>query len=143
MKSAVVSILLLVPIVYSASKPCTKQDAIAAEEQASSIQSWTELHRSYERYAQCDDGAIGEGYSDSIARLLAEKWESLDEFDRLGVQDRAFEGFVLRHVDELMTPEQANKIRDNSKNHCPSHDRALCRKIADRLRASSGPQRKP
>src|SRR5947208_10472842 len=117
MRSTLVSILLLVPVVCSANRPCTQQDAITAEEQASSIQNCAELHRSYERYAQCDDGAIGEGYSDSIARLLTEKWESFDELDRLGVQDRGFERFVLRHVDELMTPEQADKIRNNSKNH--------------------------
>jgi hypothetical protein len=119
-------------------KPCTREDAIRADHEASSLRGWAEVYKSYKNFAQCDDGGIAEGYSDSVARLLSEKWASADQLNRLSSRDRGFEKFVLRHIDELMTPDQANKIRDNADTRCPSHAKRLCEKIAARIR-DTGP----
>ncbi len=40
-----------------------------------------------------------------------------------------FERFVLWHVDETMSMEQGNSIRDNTRNHCPSGLEALCKRL--------------
>ncbi len=94
---------------------------------------WSEVRRSYKAFAQCDDGAIGEGYSDSVARLLSDNWASLDQLSHLVEHDNGFEKFILRHVDELMSPAQARKIFDNATLHCPSRVGQLCRAVIARI----------
>jgi len=120
-------------------KPCTMRDAIRAEEEASSLQSWADVYRSWRIFAHCDDGAIAEGYSDSIARLLSEHWDSTDELNRLVSHARGFEAFVLKHIDELMSPAQAEKIRHNADAHCPLRAKRLCKLISARIREGNSP----
>jgi hypothetical protein len=118
-------------------KPCTRQEAIRADKEASSIRSWTELYKSYKKFAQCDDGGIGEGYSDSIARLLSDQWNTANELNRLVSHDKDFEKFVLRHIDELMSPTQAENIRQNAEARCPSGAGRLCERITARIRETA------
>jgi hypothetical protein len=140
MKTVTVCCFLLVSTLLLAkegTKPCGRKDAILAEQEASSLRSWTEVYKSYRHFRQCDDGAIGEGYSDSIARLVSEKWSSADQLDRLASHDRGFRSFVLHHIDELMSPSQAETIRNNAETHCPSRAGKLCKQIAARLKEVS------
>jgi hypothetical protein len=60
----------------AATKKCTKTEAMEAEKEADSLKDWDQVYRSYKRFSQCDDGAIAEGYSESITKLLAEDWKS-------------------------------------------------------------------
>lgn len=113
---------------------CTKEDAIQAETEASSLKGWVEVYRSYGRYAQCDDGAIGEGYSDSVARLLAEDWSNVNQLNTFALRDKGFEEFVLRHVDELISPAQQKKIFDNATAHCPAGLGKLCKRIVAQIK---------
>jgi 4-amino-4-deoxy-L-arabinose transferase-like glycosyltransferase len=113
----------------NAETPC-----IQAEKEASSLPNWPEVYKSYKTFAQCDDAAIGEGYSDSVARLLADAWDSADELNRLVSRDGAFESFVLRHIDELMSSSQAKRILENAAARCPAHAEPLCTAIVARTR---------
>jgi hypothetical protein len=115
-------------------KPCATADAIRAEQQASSLRTWQEVYMSFRNFAQCDDGAIGEGYSDSVARLLSDHWNGTSQLNHFVKRDKAFENFVLRHVDELMSPTQAEKIRKNAESSCPPNSKTLCDEIAARIR---------
>jgi hypothetical protein len=117
-------------------KPCTQQDAINAEKRADSLKNWSAVYGAFEQFGQCgDQGAIGEGYSDSIARLLSSQGSTAEQLSQLTSHDRDFEQFVLRHVDELMTPDQAAAIRKNAESHCPSDAKRLCKSIVARIGA--------
>ena len=91
-------------------KPWTPRDEARAETESVLPRSWTELYKSYKKFAKCDDGGVGEGYSDSIARLVSDQWIAAGQLNRLASRNQGFERFVLRHIDVLMTPEQAKKI---------------------------------
>jgi hypothetical protein len=116
---------------------CTTEDAVRAETEASTLQTWTDVYNSYKKFGQCDDGAIGEGYSDSVARLLSEDWRNFGQLNQLTSRDKEFETFVLRHIDELMSPAQQLKIRDNASTHCSVHTTHLCNEIIARTKESS------
>jgi hypothetical protein len=120
-----------------AKKPCTREDAIRAETEASSLQSWSEIHRSFKDFSRCDDGAIAEGYSDSVARLLSDRWTTIGQLNSLIARDRDFEKFTLRHVDELMSPTQARKIQQNATARCPPGAKRLCREIVNKLKETA------
>src|SRR3982074_1447518 len=94
-------------LICETTKPCTQEQAILAENEASSLANWVDVHKSFKRFAQCDDGAISEGYSNAVARLLSDNWDSVGELNHLVSNDEAFKQFVFHHVDELMSPAQA------------------------------------
>lgn len=132
--SGILCVLAAAVAAHGDSGACTTADAIQAETEASSLTTWPDLYRSYLRFRQCDDAAIAEGYSDSIARLLSDQWNTADELNRLVSHDNGFEKFVLQHIDELMSPTQAENIGKNAEARCPSDAKRLCEKITGRIK---------
>lgn len=127
----------------SARGKCTQADAKVAEERSTSIANWNELHAAFNRFKSCDDGAISEGYSDSVVRLLIEQWNGASELQNTFNKSQSFEVFVLRHIDELMTPSQLAQIESNATNRCPSDAKQFCRKIIARTKAIRSAAVKP
>lgn len=58
-------------------KVCSLAEAKAAETVAASIYSWKKLYFVFQKYGHCDDGAIGEGFSESISVLMTENGKLL------------------------------------------------------------------
>jgi hypothetical protein len=75
---------------------CTEQEAIESETTAAYIKSWQELKAHYHKYGHCDDGAIAEGYSESVSYLMETKWPEFLDYE----MDKSFFSFVKGHVDE-------------------------------------------
>jgi hypothetical protein len=107
--------------------------AMKALDEADRLGSWAEVHASYQRYKHCDNGAIAEGYSSSVASLLASHWSSLGELDTFVKRDARFESFVLSHVDVTMSLDQAEAIRSHVATQCPKASKAFCAKLQGRL----------
>jgi hypothetical protein len=112
---------------------CSVEQAKQAEEQASSVTSFNALHQSFKEFGACDDGAIGEGYSDSVARLLIIDWLKIASLQQAADADRPFGAFVLKHVDELMSPTQLEKIDELARLSCPKEAQKLCSAIKGRI----------
>jgi hypothetical protein len=55
---------------------CTRAAAMATESQPRPL-TWIALYKSFDRYGQCDDGSVAEAWSDFVATLLAEHWDTL------------------------------------------------------------------
>ncbi len=89
-------------------------------------ESWQALHEHYERYRSCDDGAIAEGYSDAVVRLLANQWERLGDLEKLAQQDPEFERWVLRHIDATTSTEALERAWRNAHDACPRSRRDAC-----------------
>lgn len=112
---------------------CTSEQEQKAEAEADDLTSWELVYASFVSYESCDDGAIAEGYSDSISHLLADEWQKFDELNQLTREHTPFREFVLRHIDESMSSEQAKAIAENAHSHCPPTGQALCGEILQRL----------
>lgn len=110
---------------------CTSAQARQAQEEAGQLSDWESIHRSFKRFAQCDEGAISEGYSNSVSQLLAHRWNHLDAMIRLTASDHEFEQFVIRHIDESMTEDEANSIVENARLRCPREAKQFCKSIVD------------
>lgn len=115
---------------------CTRQDAMIAEKEADSLRTWKQVFAAYDRYRHCDDGAIAEGYSASIAALLADRWDELEELLTLTHAHPNFETFVLHHVDVTMTLDQSKAIQQNARSRCPRDGSRLCTAIRNALAAA-------
>jgi len=109
-------------------KPCSQKEAIQAEGATDGLKTWNSVYRFYKQFAQCDDGGIAEGVSDAVAKLLANHWDSISEFVKLASNDKKFEKFVIRHVDETIDwGHDAPLINENARLRCPSSSAQLCK----------------
>ena len=114
-------------------EPCTRAEAIQAETETNKLKTWDSVYKFYKQFSHCDDGGIAEGVSDAVAKLLANRWNSFDEFAKLASKNKGFENFVLRHVDETIDwSHDAPKILQNARFHCPSKSTRLCKALAVR-----------
>lgn len=111
---------------YAQEHPCTDTEAQKAESEAVGLRSWDDLYKSFKLYRQCDDGVIGEGYSESVARILVDHWNTLSRLEALGVKDTAFRRFVLKHVDGTIASDDIVKIKKNATTLCPKTLQKLC-----------------
>lgn len=100
-----------------------------AEAEASSLYDWNSIYKSYLRFKNCDDGAIAEGYSESISRMLGEKWIEIQELQMLIHRDKNFRKFVIRHIDETIPAERLLTIRRNALERCPRTTGNFCKSI--------------
>lgn len=108
---------------------CNDDQAQRAEFQADTLRSWRDLYKSYTIYWQCDDGAISEGYSESVARILVDHWQTLPRFAHLASKHADFRHFVLQHIDETLNLDDVKSIKANAESRCPSRLRDLCRDL--------------
>jgi hypothetical protein len=126
-------LLLLAASAHGTETPtikCAKAEAVEAEKEADSLSDWDQIYQSYKRFSQCDDGAIAEGYSDSITKLLADDWKSVGRLLALTNQNKNFRTFVLKHIDETVPGERLKKIVKNARSECVSGAETLCLSIA-------------
>ena len=121
-----------IPITLAHKQICTKEEAKSAEEVAATANSWAQLKEQFDRYSHCDDGAIAEGFSESVSLLLADQWRDIRQLDEMRSQS-AFRVFVLRHIDETIPEERLERIGRNAKGRCPQGLEDLCREIRSRV----------
>ena len=117
------------PNVLAASQICSSEDAEVAESVAAMARSWGQLHQQFERYAHCDDGAIAEGFSESVSILLARQWKDIRQLNVIVRSDPAFRTFVIRHINETVPAERLKTIAKNADKRCHRSLNTLCRDI--------------
>jgi hypothetical protein len=128
----ILGLLACVTTSAGGSEKCSREAAISAETQAAA-ETWPELYQSFRRYAHCDDGAVAEVFSSSVALLLAEHWDAIDKLTDLAKAHPSFGRFVLRHIDVTMSLSQAETIRGNATDRCPEASKGTCERILKRM----------
>jgi hypothetical protein len=106
---------------------CTEQEAIESETTAAYIKSWQELKAHYHKYGHCDDGAIAEGYSESVSYLMETKWPEFLDYE----MDKSFFSFVKGHVDETWETGRIKKVAESATSNCNETKRPICDAILD------------
>jgi hypothetical protein len=131
--------LLLVPpalCLPAQGKVCTEAEAQKAMDESDRLTSWNSAYQFFKSFQHCDDGAIADGYSDAVAKLLAKDWKHLSVLNDLVSKDKDFKEFVFRHIDETADSDDLKAIIKNAKYRCPSGKRALCKSLELKARTS-------
>jgi hypothetical protein len=117
-----------------AQKSCTEDEAKRALNESDRLKDWNAVYASFKRFAHCDDGAIAEGYSDTVGRLLSKDWANVYVLTRLVTSDETFKRFVLGHLDETLPEDELKQVAHNARARCPSGRTEFCKLISARLR---------
>ena len=124
-------------------RTCSAQEAQDAEVASVTPKTWKDFHAIFVRFGHCDDGAIAEGFSDSVGRLLAGKGGRLRELSALCAQDRSFQRFTVNHADETLSDDVIVEALMNVRKGCPPGRDDLCRDLEFKLEQSGGAQASP
>lgn len=87
--------------------------------------SWNSLLKHQKIFARCDDGALGEDYSDAVVTLLAQRWDQFDVFFTLVKKHPPFGRWAIRHIDATSSEDDLKVIMLNTAT-CPN-DKAMKR----------------
>jgi hypothetical protein len=120
--------LVVTELAHSQRKPCTKAEQSQAETEADTLRSWDALYKSYRLYGRCDNALAAEGYSESIARILVDHWNTLPKLAELIRKDKGFGEFV--GLDTTMNMKDVAAAKQNATRHCPAGLAGLCSKLA-------------
>lgn len=105
---------------------CEKNVAKQAETEVSTAKTWKQVYRYFKLYAHCDDGSIGEGFSEVISVLLAENWKDLPQLNSFIKADPSFNKFVIKHIDSTLPMDRLTHIANYTENQCPVSLKKLC-----------------
>ena len=136
---ATMLISMIAAILTTSVRAGTRQDCRKAEKQViqgTEPKGWGSLYRLFKQFGDCDDGAIGEGFSEDVAQLFSKQWAHLDALSRLTASDKAFEQFILRHIDATLSDDELKSIANNSKLHCPAGEKRFCRLVQAKVQSS-------
>jgi hypothetical protein len=87
-------VLAIVCVGYAQQRPCPTL--------LLTIRTWDALYKSYSSHPTCDDGIVGENYSESVARILVDNWNTLPRLASIARENGDFRRFVLKHVDATL-----------------------------------------
>jgi hypothetical protein len=118
---------------------CTRADESRAYKSIDRLQSWKDIYAAYKRFKHCDDGAIAEGYSDGVARQMADHWNRLPKVLPLIQADPPFEDWLIGHLDETDANDDLMKIDQLSRTACPDHAQELCGNIHTHMKGFACP----
>ncbi len=71
---------------------------------------WSSLLKHQRIFASCDDGELGEGYSEAVVSLFAHRWDQFGIFSSLARKNPAFQVWAVRHIDATTSDEDLNRI---------------------------------
>lgn len=73
-------------------------------------ENWRSLQMHQRKFAACDDGELGEGYSDAVVHLFASKWDQFGAFAAIAKTNAAFQRWAVRHIDATASDDDLKKI---------------------------------
>src|SRR5476651_1548467 len=78
---------------------CAQRKEFEAETAVEHLDTWQKLADAHQKFRSCDDGAIAEGFSEAVARLLADQWGNLAALVVLIHSQPTLKDFVVKHLD--------------------------------------------
>lgn len=121
-----------------ANEKCPKAIYEAAESSLINARTdWASLFKHRQNFARCDDGGLGEDYSDAVVGLFARKWDQLGFFATLSKRNPSFQNWAFRHIDATASDEDLKNIMLHTCT-CPadSKNKAMCRAIRQRAKSA-------
>ena len=109
--------------------PCTKEQAIEAEQTVFKIFQWNELFEAIEKYP-CDDGAIAEGFCQAVSNCVRMNANGLQKIEMSKEQW----DFILKHTNEVWPQVEAEQAIDSLLKYCEPEDGSYAWTIVTKLR---------
>jgi len=71
---------------------------------------WPELLKHWTAFRACDDGALGENYSDIVVKNLAHRWTEITVLSALSKRQPEFRQWAVAHIDATASDETSTRF---------------------------------
>ena len=126
------TILALLISTVTMGQNCTKKQEREIEAKAAYFKTWDEVYSAWEAFRQCDDGAIAEGFSESITMILSTQWTEKGKLINLIEKHPNFEKFIIKHINKSVPYDRLSKLGHMAKMRCVDSTHDFCMKILDK-----------
>lgn len=123
-------------IACAADKPCTKADAANAEKAIERSNNWNQLYKSWQDYRHCDTGAVADGFTDSLMRLMVE-WKGVDALAAAMQKDPEFKEWVHARLKSPAAKDDQPTVYSRAKASCPAGMDTFCAELADAVKPAA------
>lgn len=124
--------LLAAALPAHAQKECSKAEAAAAEKAVDRVTTYATLSKAWKDYRHCDKGAVEEGFTDAILRLMVE-WKNVEAV-ALDMRDPEYKKFIHSHLQSEAAKEDRESIYSRAKGSCPLTQGAFCAELMEVVR---------
>lgn len=138
---ALVALLLAGPALAQ-QKPCSKNDAAAAEKAIERVTCWPMLQKAWQDYKHCDAGPIDELYTDALLRLAVD-WKDVSTFAAAVEKDEQYKEFVYRHLKSPAAKDDLDAVYSRAKASCPPKLDKFCADLVEVSRPALAPLPRP
>ncbi|HEX7466044.1 MAG TPA: hypothetical protein VF309_05340 [Usitatibacter sp.] len=123
-------------IACAADKPCTKADAVNGEKAIERANNWSQLYKTWQDYRHCDTGAVADGYTDSLMRLMVE-WKSVDALAAAMEKDPAFKEWIYARLKSPAAKDDQPAVYSRAMASCPKAMDAFCAELAESVKPAA------
>lgn len=121
---AILFIVLSISHATACSSTCTKKQFEEAE--SVNLKDWKSVYYYFDKYEKCDNADLSEMASVTITHMLADKWDTLDQFEDKFRKNGKFQFFILQHINEMADYDDIAQIEKLSKTSCNISDKKFC-----------------
>lgn len=129
MKNIILLFFALFLMTAAHAKECSQTIYDEADKNAIDFGSWENVYNYSKKYDGCIGSDTQESVSESIVKILADKWDQLYSLDKLIKKDHKFERFVIENITSTVYYEDLVKIHKNATKKCPNNLLNLCTAI--------------
>jgi len=132
--------VLLVAAAFGAlaqDKACPAADEKKAEQAVDRVVNWDLLYKAWQEYKHCDKGAVDDGFTDALLRLIVD-WKHVETFAKHVDADKAYKEFVHKHINSPAAKGDIDSIYSRAKMNCPKGLESFCKDIATSAKPFAG-----
>ena len=112
---------------------CTPRMAEQVENLPADSVIWSQLYKIFQHYIACDNGGPAEQLNTIAVAILIKQWIVTPTFTSQMKHNKAFFGFIIRHVNVDASRRDLDKVRFNTKNRYPPHQEPFCRRLIKQI----------
>ncbi len=120
-----------------AQKPCTKADESAAMKAIDRISTWAALQSTWKSWRHCDQGPVGEQFTEAILRLVID-WKNVNQLAD-AMKDADYNAFILAHLKSPEAKGDAQDVYSRTKANCPRGLESFCKEMGEAVKEPPPP----
>jgi len=121
---------------HAADKTCTKADSANAEKAIERVLNWPQLQKTWQDYRHCDTGAVADGYTDALMRMMVD-WKGLDSLASAMQKNAEYKEFIYAHIKSPAAKDDHAMVYSRAKASCPKGLDEFCAELADTVRPAA------
>ena len=127
---------LVIGAAHAADKTCTKGDSANAEKAIERVLNWPQLQKAWQDYRHCDTGAVADGYTDALMRMMVD-WKGMESLGAAMQKDAQYKEFIYAHIKSPTAKDDHAMVYSRARASCPKGLDEFCTELAETVKPAA------